>query len=325
MEFKKVKDLKISVLGQGTWQGSMKGWGKDYSEKDFIESVKKSIELGVNFFDTAEIYGNGYSEKLLGKAISGYNREDLIIATKLAPFNIENWEKHLDRSLKNLNTKYIDIYQLHWPTPFYINFNKYLKEMENAIKNGKIRYIGVSNFYLKDIEKLEVDIISNQIKYNILKKQLNDNEIEILNKKNILVIGYSPLEMGLLSGKYNINEKPKGYLRKRIPYLKGENFRKFNEILTFLKDLSNKYDYSLTQISLKYCILKNVVPIYGSKNGKQSEDNALSINVPLKPEDINKIDELVYSMHLKNLEEDWSKLARNLPLFIQKLTLKYFI
>ncbi|MGC8585003.1 MAG: aldo/keto reductase [Thermoplasmata archaeon] len=325
MNYKRFYDMKISIIGQGTWQGSMKGWGNDYSENEYIKGIEKSIDLGVNFFDTAEIYGNGYSERLLGKALSGYDRESFVIATKIAPFNIKKWEKHLERSLMNLNMKYVDIYQLHWPTPLYVNLKKYIEQMGKAVDDGKIRYIGVSNFYIKDLEKIDFKIISDQIKYNILKKQLNDDEIKMLLEKKKIVIGYSPLEMGVLSGKYSHDKKPSGYLRKNLPYFRKDNFENFRELMDFLNQLSERYGNSISQISLKYIIMKDVIPIYGSKNPRQSEENALSFNASLKMEDVKKIDDLVKNLNIKNFSDDWSKLIRNMPLLLQKIVLKSFI
>lgn len=192
-------DLKVSVIGLGTWQFGSKGWGygSEYGKKEAIKIINKALELGINFIDTAEVYGDGLSEEIIGEAIKGWNRDELIIATKVAPWNLtyKRVLKAAERSLRRLRTNYIDLYQIHWPNPI-IPLSSTMKAMKELIKAGKVRYVGVSNFSLTRLKKArsflpEIDIISNQVKYNMIERSIEKDLLPYCKREDLVIIAYS--------------------------------------------------------------------------------------------------------------------------------------
>lgn len=168
---------KIPAIGLGTY-GIGGYMHSDYSkDKEAIELIRYAIEIGLNFIDTAEMYGSGHTEELIGEAIMGL-REKVFIATKVSPshFSYEEVIKACERSLKRLKTTYIDLYQLHWPNPS-IPIKETMKAMEYLVDKGKIRYIGISNFSVEETKEAmealsKYEIVSNQVEYSILERSI---------------------------------------------------------------------------------------------------------------------------------------------------------
>ena len=206
MEFKELgkSGIKISNIGLGTWQwGSREwGWGRRYGKKDVLEAFQKAVDLGINFIDTAEIYGRGKSEELIGEAIRGH-REDVVIATKVWPWNLSygSLTRAADRSLRRLGVDVIDLYQIHWPNPIFPISNT-MKSMKKLVQAGKIRSVGVSNFNLTKMKAAQeslapLDLASNQVKYNLLDRGVESALLPYAEASKITVIAYSPLAFGL--------------------------------------------------------------------------------------------------------------------------------
>ncbi|HOJ32351.1 MAG TPA: aldo/keto reductase [Candidatus Hydrogenedentes bacterium] len=202
-------DLNVSVISFGAWQiGDPQYWGSE-AEDDPNDVIDAAIEAGINLFDTAEWYGNGESERVLGKVIKRY-REKVYIASKVSPEHCAPKElrKACENSLKRLDTDYIDLYQVHWPFR-HVPFEEAHTEMERLKQEGKIRFIGVSNFGKKDLTEWMKSgtCVSNQLGYNLLFRAI---EIEILPeciRQNIGVLAYMPLMQGLLTGRWNSAEE----------------------------------------------------------------------------------------------------------------------
>ncbi len=193
---------KIPAIGLGTW--GIGGWtSPDYTrDEEHVNIIKKAIELGMWLIDTAEFYGAGHSEELVGKAIKDFSREEIFIVSKVWSTNLRHDDliKAAERSLKRLNTTYIDLYLIHWPNPT-VPLNETMRAMEKLVKSGKIRYIGVSNF---DVELMEEarsvlkkeDLVANQVKYSILDKNASTEVLSYCNKEKITLMAYTPLEKG---------------------------------------------------------------------------------------------------------------------------------
>lgn len=314
-------DLKVSVIGFGTWQGSLKGWGKDYTKESIISAIREAFENGINFFDTAEIYGDGLSEKILGEALSIYKRDEYIIATKIAPFNLKNAEKSLENSIRRLNSGYVDLYQIHWPPSIYTDLEKSFNVLKNLVKKGLVKYIGVSNFdldLLKRIEILDTDIVSNQIKYNILQRTAEKSLLPYMFSRKIELIAYSPLEMGALTGKYGKNVKPEGYVRKSNEIFSERNLEMLEKLNAYLKSLAEKYGCSVSQLPLAYIVKKSGIPIPGAKNSEQARQNAMAYKVKISDEDMKNIDNFINNL-FPNYNNIWYKYVIYVPSFIVKL------
>lgn len=235
--------FKISAIGQGTW-----GMGGFYTvnrsrDEEAIRALRIGIELGMTFIDTAESYAAGHSEEIVGMAIKDI-RDEVFIATKVSPENLsyDAVIRSAEASLRRLGISTIDLYQVHFPNP-RIPIRETMRAMEKLVKDGKVRFIGVSNFStveLKDaMESLaKEEIVSNQVEYNLLERGIEKDLLPFCEKEKVTVIAYSPLARGKLS-------------------YPGHDLRA--EEREALKKLSEKYEKSFSQIALNWLIEKNIV------------------------------------------------------------------
>lgn len=204
-------DLMTSQLVYGCW--GLSGAFGAQDERDSLEALRTAYDEGINFFDAAEVYGAGYSEQLLGRAL-GDIRDKIIISTKVSPGHLAPAELQAacERSLKNLNTSYIDLYLIHWPSR-EIPLAETIGALQQLQSAGKIRYYGVSNFGRNDLTSaLELGTVSaDQLGYNLLFRAIEDEILPLCQEKNVPVMAYSSLMQGLLSGKYkNLGQFPEG-------------------------------------------------------------------------------------------------------------------
>jgi aryl-alcohol dehydrogenase-like predicted oxidoreductase len=303
-------DLMVSPIGIGTWQAGMKDWGTNYTKNDIIAAIEKSVENGVNFIDTAELYGDGISESIVGEALKKLD-EPVIIATKVKGENLK-YDKVLkaaDLSLKRLGIKTIDLYQIHYPN-FFVNLKETLKAMELLVKQGKIRYIGVSNFPVKWLKKAEnalssEKIVSNQIRFNIIQNIAEKEIIPYCKKKNISVIAWSPIAKGILTDKYYEKTFEVYKSRKSDKLLTDRNLSELEPLFRLLSEIGSRYKRTISQVSLNWIISKGNIAIPGAKNEKQAILNAGAMDWRLEEVDIKKIDSL--SANLKIKEGIYSK------------------
>jgi diketogulonate reductase-like aldo/keto reductase len=189
---------KIPVIGMGTWEI---GDVKDESRALEIQAVRKGIELGMTLIDTAEMYGSGNAERLVGEAVKEI-RDDVFIATKVSPqhFAYEDVLNACESSIKRLGVKHIDLYQLHWPSN-EVPIQKTMKAMEELVARGKIRYIGVSNFSTTQTSKAREalprsEIVSNQVRYSLTHRSIESGLLPFCEKEKLTVIAYQPLDSG---------------------------------------------------------------------------------------------------------------------------------
>ncbi|MGC8617715.1 MAG: aldo/keto reductase [Thermoplasmata archaeon] len=298
MEYRNLgkSDLKVSVIGLGAWQAGAKGWGK-IVDSDVKSAILTSIEMGLNFIDTAEVYGDGHSESVIGEVIKD-KRDDIVIATKASGNHLkpEYLERALEGSLKRLNTNYIDLYQLHWPD-IYTSLKETMKTLEKMANNGKIRYIGLSNFSVCQIEEARsylstMDIVSNQVRYNILQREIEGEMLPYLTKEKISVIAYSPLAQGLLTFKYDHANLEASDVRKSNKLFSEPNIKMIASFLSVLKDISLETGHSVVQLALNWLISRdNVIPIPGAKNRDQATINLQSNGWRLNQDQIKRIED----------------------------------
>ena len=296
-------DLKLSSLGFGCHQLSGFGWGK-VSEGELVEAVYAAIDLGITLFDTAPIYGLGYSEKLLGKTL-GHKRKDVILATKVGLVwdkskvfrkwndnSSANILREIDQSLKNLRTDYIDIYQIHWPdlkTPLSYT----LETMQLLKKSGKIRAIGCCNFSLEQLKEAVkwAKITTVQIPYNLVDRKDELGIMPFCKENGINVLIYSPIARGLLSGKYNQTSKfgkddHRG--RSTDAYFAGDNYRDNLKMVRRIEKVAVNLNKLPTQVALRW-VLENpqvTSAIFGVKNVKQLKENMGCLNFQLSDKDM---------------------------------------
>jgi len=308
MEYRKLDDLKVSVIGYGAWGiGGAPFWNNEGDNKS-IESIKISYENGINFFDTAPVYGFGHSEKLIGKALKSV-REKVVLATKCGL----RWEKEslnslrkdasrksileeIDQSLRRLNTDWIDLYQVHWPD--VETSQKETMETLLEIQNrGKIRYIGVSNYSAEQIqESLKyVKITSLQPEYSLLAREIEKDTVPLCLEKEIGIIAYSPLASGVLTGKYDKNTKFKDWRSKGIiGTFTGEGFVENISKVDLLKEVAQEEEKTCGQIAINWVLRQPgiISALVGVKNSSQMEENLKAIGWKPSKENCKKIEEI---------------------------------
>lgn len=291
-------DLKVTKIGLGAWQFGSKwwGWGKDFGEQAAIETIKISLEKGINWIDTAEVYGDGISETLIGKALK-QKRKDVIIATKVFPTHAGYHDviAACEGSLKRLRTDYIDLYQLHGPNP-YVPVEETMSAMEELVKKGKVRYIGVSNFPVSLIKEAQGAlknsiIVSNQVRYNLVSREIDKEILPYCLANNISVIAYSPIAQGLLTGKFTYDKKPNDSARRDNPLFEEPNYSQIMKFIEILKGYAEKIEKKPAQVALRWLIgKKGIVAIPGAKNKKQAEENAGAMGWNLDRDISKKLD-----------------------------------
>jgi len=264
MEYKTLGNTKekLSAIGIGTWQLSK-------NPKENEEAINFAVEEGVNLIDTAEVYG---TEKFIGGIIKG---KELFIATKVwaTHFRYEAVIKACERSLKNLDIKQIDLYQLHWPNPG-INIKETMKAMEKLVYDGKIRYIGVSNFNEKELRDaqevmLKYEIVSNQVEYNLIERLPEMGLINYMKKEKITLLAYSPFAHGAIFKK------------------------KYRNIIQSINELGKKYDKTAGQMLLRWLIQKEIViPLTKASSPKHMQENIAAADFSINQEDMERIDNL---------------------------------
>jgi aryl-alcohol dehydrogenase-like predicted oxidoreductase len=289
-------------------------FGGAASEKDSINIIHRALDEGINFVDTANVYNNGVSERILGKAILG-RRDEMVLATKVyvpmgkGPNDRGSSRYHilkaLNQSLEHLNTDHIDIYFLHEPD-YDTAIEETLRTLDDCVNQGKVRYIGCSNFYAWQImEGLAVSDRMNFEKYACAQPLYNianrDAEVELLplcQKYGVGVASYSPLARGVLSGKYRNGEEPpkdsraaRGDTRIRVTEWREESFN----VAQKLKMLADAHGITQTQLALAWVLANPVISsaIIGPRTMEQLEDNLGSLSFTLTSSDEKAVDELV--------------------------------
>lgn len=301
MEFTKLgnSELNVTKIGLGTWQFGTEGWGygSDFDRKDAIAVVRKAVELGINWIDTAEAYGGGESERIIAEAL-GKDINNVIIATKVSGphFQSNDLLKAAEGSLRRLSRDWIDLYQLHWVNG-YVPSEEVARTLEKLIEQGKVRYVGVSNYPPELIEPLREilgdKLISNQVRYNLLDRSIEKAIKPYCLRNNIHIIAYSPLAMGMLTGKYDRDHLPQDSIRQSAAYFFPQNLDRVFRILDTLSELSKKYEKAIPQIALRWLIQQDkVVAIPGAKKVEHIVINAGAMGWELEHNDWQKLEEV---------------------------------
>ena len=290
-------DLKVSVFGMGTWQigTGYWGWEKDFTKQDVTEALNYGLDSGVNFIDTAEAYGGGRSEKIIGEIIKG-RREEIVLASKVFPTHLsyKGVLKACNRSLRRLQVSTIDLYQIHFPNPL-IPLRQTMKAMETLAKEEKIRYVGVSNFSINKtkmaLNNLEsAQLVSNQVRYNLLQRGAERSLLSFLRESKMTLIAYSPLAQGLLSGRYSVSNSPKSGIRSINPLFSPTNMKRIQPILKTLQTIGDLRGKTVSQVALKWLMRETtIVPIPGVKRRSHVEEDLGTVGWRLNEEELNEI------------------------------------
>ncbi len=312
MKYKKFANFidKVSVLGIGTWAFSKDVWWGPQKDRDSLDVLKKAFDLGINFIDTAPIYGRGHSEEVVGRFLKKTDiREKIFIATKLGLAWTEkgNYSNNLKRermleeiedSRQRLGVDYIDLYQIHWPDP-----NTSIKEtaetMNEFFSRGLIKAVGVSNYSVKQMKKFMkyCPLHSLQPPYNMFDRRIENEILPFCIKNNIAIVGYSPLHGGVLTGKFFFeNVKiPEDKRRKNIKDLKESFFSINKKILSEIKEIALKYNKTLSQFVLNWTFNQKGIKsiLIGARNIKQLEENFGAVGWKITNKDLKKVNEIL--------------------------------
>ena len=306
-------ELRVSTVGLGCWQfsqgkGIIGNYWKYLDDIEIKDIIQISLAEGVNWFDTAEVYGWGASEHVIAKELQELNKlpQEVIMATKWWPLFRTAWSlsHSINTRLSLLHPYTIDLYQIHQPFSFS-TISSQMQELANLLDQGKIRYAGVSNFsahrMMKAQEELQrrgYSLISNQVKYNLLDRKIERNGIlETAKKLGISIIAYSPLAQGLLSGKFHRNPallENISLIRKLAGKFGKHILKKSQPVIEILENLSPKYNATPSQIALNWLIHfhgETVVVIPGASNAEQARENARAMNFTLSQEDLRRINQ----------------------------------
>lgn len=327
MEYRKLAhtDLSLSVITFGSWAAGGWMWGKaDHNAA--VEAIKASYELGVTSIDTAPIYGQGESEKVVGEAIKGIPRDKVQILTKYGmrwdlakgdfAFKSKNNQgkdidiykyagkesviRECEDSLRRLGTDYIDLYQIHWPdstTPLSETF----EAVERLIQQGKVRYAGVCNYdaaLMEDAGKV-IDLVSDQIPYSMVNRGTDRETIPYCLRNEKSVIVYSPLERGLLTGKMKSGYAfAEGDHRKNNPFFTDDSIERTNAFLDKLKPLADEKGATLAQLVIRWTVNHPGVTIVlvGARNPAQAMQNAKAADIVLSPDEMEFINQQIELM-----------------------------
>jgi aryl-alcohol dehydrogenase-like predicted oxidoreductase len=279
---------RISKIGLGTWQFGSRDWGygDQYATHDADAIVRRALELGVTLFDTAEIYGFGRSERILGQAL-GSNRESVFLATKilpLVPFPAVV-EQRAVASANRLGVGRLDLYQVHQPNPLFRD-GTIMRGMRTLQRIGLVGEVGVSNYSIERWRAAEAAlgsrVLSNQVRYNLVARAPERDLIPFAESDGHIVIAYSPLAQGLLSGRYHRDLRPTNRVRAANPLFLPGNLERAGPLIGALRDVADAHDATPAQIALAWVIRSPaVVAIPGASSVEQLESNAAAADIEL--------------------------------------------
>jgi aryl-alcohol dehydrogenase-like predicted oxidoreductase len=291
MRYLEVGGVRVSAVGLGTWQFGSREWGygSAYAEHDAFDIVSRALDLGINLIDTAESYAFGRSERIVGRAIAG-RRDEVFLATKILPVMPipPVVEQRARGSVRRLNVDYLDLYQLHWPNPV-VPIGPTMSGMRQLRRSGLVRHVGVSNFSLGGWREAEAalgaPVLSNQVKYSLVARRPEKELLGWAQGNDRLVIAYSPLGQGFLSGRYSSENRPGG-MRAFSSLFLPENLERGAPLLAALRDIAKVHDATASQVALAWVLRRpNVVAIPGASSVAQLESNAAAADLELTDEE----------------------------------------
>ncbi len=305
--------LMITPVGLGCWQFSKQGnlagkFWPSLPDETIREIVNISLDGGINWFDTAEVYGQGASEKALARALVSLGKKpgEVLVATKWWPLfrRASNMAKTIDDRLACLNPYPIDLYQVHQPWGFSSEVSE-MKAMAELVRSKKISFVGVSNFSAKKmrsawetLQREGINLVSNQVQYSLLHRGIeSDGTLETAKELGITIIAFSPLAQGLVTGKFHDNPellKNIGF-RRYSSRFKPQGMEKSRPVVALVRQLADKYQVTPAQVALNWLVNfhgETVVAIPGATKASHAAENTGAIKFLLSAEDMKLLDEV---------------------------------
>ena len=289
---------RISRIGLGTWQFGSREWGygQSYAGQEARAIVRRALELGVTLFDTAELYGFGRSERILGEAL-GQDRDSVVLATKIFPLLpvAPVVEQRAVASADRLGVRRLDLYQVHQPNPV-VRDGTIMRGMRALQRVGLVGEVGVSNYSLDRWraaeQALDGQVLSNQVRYNLVDRSPEHDLLPYAESTSRLVIAYSPLAQGLLSGKYDRDHRPSNRLRAASPMFLPENLDRAGALIAVLREVADAHSATPAQIALAWVIHRPaVVAIPGASSVGQLESNVAAADIDLTEDEYQALRE----------------------------------
>ena len=294
--------LHAIEMGLGAWQFGdrvMWSYGQTHNEDDIHGAFQASLDEGIRFIDTAEVYGMGKSERFLGEMLKN-TEQPMLIATKYFPYpwRVHRWfmRSALKNSLERLGLERVDLYQIHWSTPI-IPPETMMDWMAEQVKEGLTRTVGVSNFNpnqtvraYSSLARKGVPLASNQVQYNLIDRTIEKNGLlKRCTELGIRVIAYSPIAKGFLTGKYSTDKLPPGPRAANAASI----LHRIQPLLKLMTKIGQDHGgKSNAQVALNWCICKGTLPIPGAKNAEQARQNAGALGWKLTPEEVAELDKV---------------------------------
>lgn len=301
-------DVQVSTLGIGAWAwGDRFVWGykNGYNDADLQAAFQATLDAGINLLDTAEMYGFGRSEKLIGQFMRESGQRTLI-ATKFMPlpwrFMKSQLISALRGSLRRLGVQCVDLYQIHWPSP-PVAIETWMDALADAVEAGLTRAVGVSNYSVKQMEhaytalaKRGIALASNQVEYSLLTRDPERSGLlKLCHELHVTLIAYSPLAMGLLTGKYTPDNPPRGM---RARWYKPPYLAQIQPLIALLREIGQAQGgRTPSQVALNWLICKGALPIPGAKNVRQVQDNAGALGWRLTDDQVAALDAAAERLH----------------------------
>ena len=293
-------DILISPVVFGTWQAGKRGW-IGVEDGAVMAAMRAAVDLGVTTFDTAEIYGDGYAEELVGRALVDV-RDRVVIATKVFPTHLKAAQviTACEQSLQRLQTDVIDLYQIHWPAGAFnsdlVPICETMAALTQLQEQGKIRAIGVSNFSRQQLAEAMTygRIDSLQPPYSLFWRGAETEQIPYCVEHQLTMLAYSSLAQGLLTGKFGPGHHfPSEDIRSKNRLFQPPLYDQAQIALAQLQPIAERYQISLGNLALAWLIAQpQTVAIVGARNPEQTRNNARAVEVALSPEDLQAIDRI---------------------------------
>ncbi|MEM4650597.1 MAG: aldo/keto reductase [Pyrobaculum sp.] len=306
----KIGSLEVGRVGLGAWQAGGGAWLVDFSE--LKKAYEYALDNGINFIDTAEVYGNGRSEEFVGELVR--SRPHVVVATKVAGFHWGRVLKSAERSRKRLGR--VDLLQLHWPPPVYVPICKVIRDLERAVEAGLTAEIGVSNFDVPLMEKAltctrKYEVVSDQVAYSPLQRAA-EALIELGRRRGFVVIAWSPLAKGAVL-KEKLGNDP---ARRLDPVVERAQTPEGRRLAATIRRIAERRGVSPAAVVLAWHAAKGAYPIPGVKNVAQAREAVEATRLTLTEGEVREIDEASAPFVAGSL---WPGVMRVIPGFLQKL------
>ena len=306
----------ITPIIMGTWQAGKKMW-VGIEDAETTNAIRAAFDAGITTIDTAEVYGDGHSEQIVAQALSDV-REEVVYATKVFANHLKYDQviEACDRSLQNLQTDYIDLYQIHWPSGTFnsavVPIEETMSALNKLLEQGKIRAIGVSNFSRDQLAEASQygRIDSIQPPYSLFWRQVEKDTVPYCIENDISILAYSSLAQGLLTGKFAADHKFDAEdNRAKNKLFQGENYQRAQLALTKLRPIADRHQATLGNLALAWLIAQpQTNAIVGARNTDQAVNNALAANIKLSKDELQEIDAIgrTFTEHLDDNPVMWN-------------------